>query len=153
MSKIYLIIFVVFIGIFGALTLKVLMSSPQKNTMNNNAPAQVMDDNNEEVRATFKVVTNGTVRDFGNSMYHNLSPEVYIASENPDEVIVKGEKTWDDFFKTLPFTLTKECLTTGTGQTFCTNSTKRLKFVINDKEDPDALDRIIKDGDSLVVEY
>ena len=104
--------------------------------------------------ASFAIFTNGTFRIFTASMYHNLSPDVFIESSNPNIVHVKKAGiTWDDFFKTLPFKLTEECLTTGTGQTFCTNSNQTLKFYINGELDSNVLDRIINAGDQLLVSY
>lgn len=104
--------------------------------------------------ASFAIFTNGTFRTFTNPMYHNLSPSVYIESSNPNIIHVKKENiTWNDFFKTLPFKLTKECLTTGTRQTFCANDSKKLKFYINGTYDSEALEKIIKHGDQLLVSY
>lgn len=108
----------------------------------------------EEVKAAFAIFTNGTLRVFTAPMYYNLSSGVYIEAANPNKVNVKkSDITWDDFFKTLPLKLTKNCLTTGTGQTFCTNDAQSLKFYINSQVDADALDRKIKAGDQLLVSY
>jgi len=49
--------------------------------------------------------------------------------------------------------LSSQCLTTGTGQTFCSNGTQTLKFYINGEFDSDALDREINEGDRLLVSY
>ncbi len=104
--------------------------------------------------ASFAIFTNGTFRIFTAAMYHNLSEAVYIQSDNPNIVHVKkANTTWDDFFKTLPFKLTKECLTTGTGQTFCTNEQATLKFYLNGQRDSDALQRVINPGDQLLISY
>lgn len=107
-----------------------------------------------EFNASFEIITNGTKRVFTQAMYHNQSPYVYIDSSDPNSVRVKKSgTTWDDFFKTLPFSLTKECLITGTKQTFCSSETKRLRFFINEIESPDVLDTAIGAGDHLQVEY
>jgi len=108
----------------------------------------------EEVTASFEIQTLGTKRIFTSSMYHNQSDNVYISADNPNQVHVKKTGvTWADFFATLPMKLTHDCLTTGTGQTFCTNASYELKFFINDKEEPNALDQVIKDEDRLFVSY
>src|SRR3989344_6603315 len=105
-------------------------------------------------QASFAIFTNGTFRVFTNSMYHNLSDDVFIQSINPSIIQIKKEGiTWDDFFKTLPFKLDPDCLTTGTGQTFCTGQAGRLKFYINGLEDEYALDKIINQGDKLLVSF
>lgn len=104
--------------------------------------------------AGFAIFTNGTFRVFTAAMYHNLSSDVYIQANNPNIVYVKkNDITWNDFFKTLPLKLTKDCLVTGTKQTFCTDSNGRLRFYINGKEDINALDKYIKNKDQLLVTY
>ena len=109
---------------------------------------------NIDISAEFKIVTNGTTRIFTDSKYHNLSKDVYITSQNPNTInITKEGITWSDFFKTLPMSLDKNCLITGTKQTFCTNENKKLFFYINNIETPDALDKVINNNDNLLVEY
>lgn len=105
-------------------------------------------------KASFAVFTNGTFRIFTASMYHNLSSDAYIESSNPNIVHIKKENiTWDDFFKTLPLNLSRDCLTTGTGETFCTGERGALKFYINGKFDDNALSQEIDDGDQLLVTF
>lgn len=107
-----------------------------------------------EKAATFAIFTNQTVRIFTDPKYHNQSEDVFIQAENPQTVHVKKQgTTWGDFFNTLPMKLEKECLTTGTGQVFCTGSSGALSFYINGKKDADALDREINDGDKLLVSF
>ena len=107
-----------------------------------------------DIKASFKIVTNGTTRIFTDSKYHNKSKDVYIQLPDPGIVYVKKKGiTWDDFFKTLPMKLTKDCLTTGTGQTFCTGESGTLRFFLNAIEDKDLLDREIKDGDKILIEF
>jgi hypothetical protein len=104
--------------------------------------------------ATFEIYTNGTKRVFSDSRYHNLSEEVFLTAEDPSVVNVNNPGiTWNDFFATLPMELTKDCLVTGTKQTFCSNDQSQLRFYINDEQDPDALDKEIMAGDYLRVEY
>jgi len=104
--------------------------------------------------ASFEIYTNGTKRIFTAAMYHNQSPDVFIQSQNPSIVYVtKTGITWAAFFETLPFSLTKQCLITGTKQTFCTSETKKLRFFLNNIETPDALEVKIQPGDELRVTY
>jgi hypothetical protein len=105
--------------------------------------------------ANFEIEADGIKRNFSREMYMNLSKDVYIESpESSNFVHIKKEGvTWNDFFKTLPMSLTKDCLITGTKQEFCTSETKKLKFFINDLQSPDALDQIIKPDDRLRVVY
>jgi hypothetical protein len=109
---------------------------------------------NIEVTATFKIITNGTTRIFSDPRYHNLSKDVYITLQNPNTIVVKKtDIKWSDFFKTLPMSLDKNCLVTGTKQTFCTNENGKLYFYINNIENPNALDNPIRNNDFLLVEY
>lgn len=104
--------------------------------------------------ASFAIFTNGTFRVFTASMYHNLSQDVYIEANNPNIVQVKmSGTTWDDFFSTLPFKLTPECLTTGTKETFCTGKSGTLQFYLNGEIDNNALNQEINEGDKLLVTF
>ncbi len=108
----------------------------------------------KEIKAAFMIFTNGTKRDFSALMYHNLSPDVYISAQNPNIITATKERiTWQEFFDTLPFELKKECLTTGTKQTFCTGKSGVLKFYLNGGRDDDLLVRTINDGDKALVTF
>jgi len=107
-----------------------------------------------EFTAQFKITTNGTERIFTDQKYHNLSADVFIESEKPDVIQVKRlGVTWKEFFATLPMSLTQDCLTTGTGQTFCTNESSELKFWLNGGEAAEVLEQNIQPNDFLLVEY
>ncbi len=107
-----------------------------------------------DVKASFTIITGNITRSFKAEKYHNLSPDVYI--QNPDPTIVyviKPGVKWDDFFKTLPMKLTRDCLTTGDGETYCNGKDGSLKFYLNDVENPDLLDKEIKDGDKALIKF
>ncbi|MBP9819281.1 hypothetical protein KBC79_00935 [Candidatus Woesebacteria bacterium] len=107
-----------------------------------------------ETTAQFEIYTRGTKRIFTQSMYHRQSPDVYIEKLDPSTIhVLKKDITWNEFFKTLPFSLSKECLVTGTKQTFCSNDNEKLRFYINESETPNALDLPIKHNDFLKVIY
>lgn len=154
MKKIWLIIpLVVAIAIAASLLTRVPGTNPKSEITTTSevlSPTpQIVD-----ITAGFEIYTLGTKRIFTSSKYHNLSTDVYISASDPSQVHVKKAGiTWADFFKTLPMKLTKDCLTTGTGQTFCTNNSQKLKFFINNSEDPGALDKEIKEADKLKVVY
>lgn len=106
-----------------------------------------------DIRAKFTITTDKIIRNFSNPKYHNQSTDVFIQVDNPTVVYVKKSGiTWSDFFKTLPMSLTKDCLTTGDGEKLC-NDKGVLKFYLNDLEDPDVLDKDIKHEDALKVTY
>jgi len=107
-----------------------------------------------DYKASFAIFTNSTFRIFTATMYHNLSKDVFIQSDNPNIVHVKKAGIiWNDFFKTLPMELTKDCLTTGTSQTFCTGSNGTLKFYINGQKADDLLDLKINSGDRALISF
>lgn len=115
---------------------------------------KTMQDEVVNKQASFAIFTNGTFRVFTASMYHNLSKDVFIQADNPNIVYVKkAELTWNDFFSTLPFKLTSDCLTTGTKETFCTGDRGTLKFYLNGKRNGNVLDHEIQNGDKLLVTF
>ena len=130
-------------------------SKPKAEPLESPTPTpQVAEKVEVDTRASFTIFTNGTLRIFTDPRYHDLSSDVYIESPNSNIVNVKKARiTWDDFFKTLPMKLTSDCLTTGTGQVFCTNETRTLKFYLNEQLDAAALSRVINPGDKLLVSY
>jgi len=148
MRKIIAIIIVIVISGFGYLFFsKKSTPSPQQNKVEKQ-PERVSYD------ASFAIFTNGIFRDFSASMYHNLSPHAYIQSGEPNKVQVRKKGvTWNDFFKTLPFKLTKECLTTGLGETFCTGQGGSLKFYLNGERNDNVLDEVIHSGDSILISF
>ena len=104
--------------------------------------------------ARFEIYTNGTKRIFTDPRYHNKSADVYLEGSDSSLIhVTKTSVTWADFFATLPMSLKKDCLVTGTKQTFCTNETSVLKFFINGVETPDASEKEIQPNDELRVEY
>lgn len=122
-------------------------SKPIAST-NTSAPKDI------NITASFAIFTHGTFRIFTASMYHNLSEDAYIEAVNPNIIYVKKAAiTWNNFFTTLPFKLTSECLTTGTKETFCTGNGGALKFYINGEQNNGALSEEIKEGDKLLVTF
>lgn len=106
------------------------------------------------ITARFEIITNGVNRDFSKSMYHNLSPVAYIDGSSTNEVVVEGNGvTWQEFFDTLPFKIDKTCLTTGTGEKYCTGNEGVLEFFLNGEKSHDALDKVISQGDKLGVRF
>lgn len=116
-------------------------------------PAPIIDEK-VEISASFIIMTDKITRSFKAEKYHNQSPDVYI--EASDSTIVNVKKkgiTWDDFFKTLPMKLTKDCLITGDGGTLCDRKDGSLKFYLNDVEDKNLLDREIKEADRALIKF
>lgn len=125
---------------------------PKPGSMQTSLPTSSQSQVNYQ--ASFAIFTNGVFRVFTAPMYHNLSPEVYIEAKNPNIIQVKKAGiTWNDFFKTLPMALSRECLTTGTKEQFCNSSTQTLKFYINGQKVADFLNRQINAGDKALISF
>ncbi|RJR15066.1 hypothetical protein C4579_03295 [Candidatus Microgenomates bacterium] len=104
--------------------------------------------------AQFLIFTNGQLRDFSASMYLNQSSAVYLEGDNATMINVNQSGiTWDDFFKTLPFLVSADCLVTGTGQQFCSNQQSSLKFYLNGQPVSDLLTREMQPNDELLISY
>ncbi len=139
--------------------------NPQNQTTEDTNKVQPVASNNKSLttptqiplpfNAFFAIYTNNTFRIFDNERYHNLNKNVYIQSaQNPNRITVTTPNvTWGDFFNSLPMQVSKDCLTTGTGQNFCTSANASLRFFINEQEDSDALSKIINSGDRLLITY
>lgn len=130
-------------------------SQPQITTVQNaSTPLPTPLDEKVDIKASFTIITGKITRSFKAEKYHNLSSDVYIESSDPTIIYVKKSGiTWDDFFKTLPMKLTKDCLTTGDGEIYCNGKEGTLKFFLNNREDENLLDREIKNGDRILIEY
>jgi len=140
----------------GAITALIYFKSIQIQNPAVTIQSETVNDTLENVNysASFAIYTNGTFRIFTDSMYHDLNPDVYIESSNPNLIRIKqSNTTWKDFFSTLPFEINQNCLVTGTKQTFCTNNNFVLQFYINGELTSDALNQIINPGDKLLVTY
>jgi len=154
----------IFIGIVIALLLVAgyfIFSNSKKNT-NSTIDETSLEQSNKSSsvpqavskQASFVIFTNGTFRVFSAAMYHNLSDDIYIESNAPNIVKVKKAGiTWNDFFSTLPFGLTHDCLTTGTKETFCTGGKGELKFYLNGERKESVLDQEIQNNDKLLVTF
>jgi len=147
-------VIVVIIGLIGAFVFFAI--SPKMREIDSTpVPTEIPQEAEfKSFTASFEIYTNGTKRIFTDSMYHNLSEDTYISATNSEVVNVnKKGVTWGDFFATLPFSLSKDCLVTGTGQTFCSNESYSLKFYLDDIERPNALSEEIISNSHLSIEY
>ncbi len=120
------------------------------------SPSPTISSKFQRYQASFTIYTNGTKRIFTDPKYHNTSEQVYITAEDPSRLTVTQSQTsWKDFFNSLPSPMKVEnnCLTTGTGQVFCSNTSSSLKFFLNGKRDNNVLDKMIQPYDHLVISY
>ncbi len=89
------------------------------------------------VHADFALVIRGKQFDFGQKQFistaeKELSPNVHIHDPRHAVIHVHREQTtWDEFFRSLGFELTDTCIKLPAGESYCTNPTEKLKFVVN----------------------
>ncbi len=146
--KAILIIIAAFVAIISAI---IYLNKPQITPQ---APTPTpFSEEKVNIKATFTIITGNITRSFKAEKYHNLSPDVYIEASDPNIVhVTKTGITWNDFFKTLPMKLSKDCLVTGDGENLCSDKGS-LKFYLNDVEDKDLLDKEIRDDDKALIIY
>ncbi len=148
MKRLSLLIFILLLIVVAFLLIN------QRQTKKSQEVTEKTEVNIVDYRASFAIFTNGTFRVFTASMYHNLSADVFIQADNPNVVHVKKNGIiWNDFFKTLPFKLTDTCLTTGTGETFCSGENGQLKFYLNGVKTDSLLGKIIQNGDRALITF
>lgn len=121
-----------------------------------NIPTQTAEEKTH-IHAAFIIFTNGTKRIFTDSKYHERIPEAHLHVSSPSVIhIHAGGITWQEFFDSLPspMKVTAECLTTGTGQRFCTKGESDLKFYLNgQRAQQSILNQEIRDNDMLLISY
>lgn len=157
MKKTYGLITIAFLIAIVLLLIKVSninQTQPAKNSVSPTPTPILIAQKTVDYKARFAIYTNGLKRTFTASMYHNLSKDVYIEASDPTIVHVKKDGIrWMDFFLTLPFKLDKDCLTTGTNETFCATKNATLKFYLNGVRNDSLLFTPIKNGDIALISY
>lgn len=152
----FLIIGVVVVAVIlgGFLLLQSQSRQTRESLQHISSPTPALQNENVDIKASFTIVTHGLKRNFTASMYHNRSADVFIEASDPSIVHVKKRGIiWNDFFETLPMKLTKQCLTTGTKEIFCTGKNGNLRFYLNGVEERNLLAREIKEGDKVLIEF
>lgn len=104
--------------------------------------------------AGFAVFIHNSFQNFSDPGFYNRSEELFIQAPNPNIISVKKNgKKWGDFFRTLPITITKNCLTMRAGQNYCTGQGGELKFYVNGVKTEDIEEKLILPGDTLLITY
>ncbi len=87
--------------------------------------------------ADFALYIRGERYDFGQERFvsdeeDELSGNIHLHGERSSVVHVHREgTTWREFFDSIGFELTDQCLTTPEGEQFCDSEAERLSFVLN----------------------
>lgn len=148
------ILAVVLITLTGAFFIFNNKPQPKEASVQKSTSLPTIVDEKVDIKASFIIITGTITRSFKAEKYHNQSSEVYIQSDDPKVIHVKKAGiTYDDFFKTLPMKLSKDCLVTGDGENLCSESSGTLKFFLNDIETPYLLEKEIKEGDKALIKF
>lgn len=86
--------------------------------------------------ADFALYINGERYDFNQERFFSTTDEELSENVHLHEPFLvvhvhREGTTWREFFHSLGFELTDECLTTPEGDQYCTSETERLSFIIN----------------------
>lgn len=110
------------------------------------------------VHSDFLVVLDGEQVDLSGDRYMSaanqiLHPDMHL-HDNNDEVIHRHAEniSLGDFFGSLGFELTNECITTPNGEEFCSNSKKQLALFVNG-ERVDALASYVNQEEDQILLY
>ena len=111
------------------------------------------------LHANFKVFIDGKEVDFAKPEFmteskQDHSKKVHLHDLRGDVVHVHySGVTWSDFFDSLGFRLTKDCLDLGKEGKYCNTDQKKLRFFINDKEIENLASVEIQDLDRVLIHY
>ena len=86
--------------------------------------------------ADFALYINGKRYDFNQERFFSTTDEELSENVHLHEPFLvvhvhREGTTWREFFHSLGFELTDQCLTTPEGDTYCTSETERLSFIVN----------------------
>ncbi len=109
------------------------------------------------IHATFRVYINDEPLNFGLPTYNERSPFVHLHIDNP----IGGQEIHKhatnirlgDFFHTLGMEFNNNCFTLDTNESYCTNETHTLKFVVNGEPGKDYQNTDIMDRDKYLISY
>lgn len=116
-------------------------------------------DNADEVHvhSDFVLFLNGEKVDLSDDKYQSQASQILHTHihlhDNNDEVIHRHDHdiTLGDFFNSLDFTLTNECITDDTDTEFCTNETDELMVFVNDKRILDPANYVNQEEDQILI--
>lgn len=106
-----------------------------------------------EDRASLSIYINNIQVPTSSREFLNRSIDVYLTQEISIIHIANPEVSWDDFFKTLPVTVSKNCFVTQSSVSYCSGDNGVLKFYLNGEKKDNLLSLKIKDGDRSLVTF
>jgi len=111
------------------------------------------------VHSDFIVSLDGTTYDFTDDQYQSkpnrtLHAHIHL-HDNNDKVIHRHDHdiTIADFFNSLGFTLTDECVITDTGLEYCSNGEKKLQLYVNNQQISPFTSYVNQEEDRILLFY
>ena len=111
------------------------------------------------VHSDFLVYLNGTEYDLTDDKYQSEGTQVLHAHihlhDNNDEVIHRHEQgvTLADFFNSLGFVFTNDCIKDNTGKEFCSDQENELLVFVNDKRLVKPASYVNQEEDQILIYY
>ncbi|MBI4009728.1 MAG: MoaD/ThiS family protein [Candidatus Aenigmarchaeota archaeon] len=108
------------------------------------------------IHQDFKVYVSGNAIDFSLGKYQkpHLNAHVHLEGGDGDLIHVHATGVTMEFFlKSLGIKFEKDCLTMDTGDKYCNEGDKALKFYVNSKPSSEWEKYVLKDGDKILVSY
>ncbi len=119
------------------------------------------------MHADFKIYVNGNVIDFSDKAHmERMKTDLPVSSFiHVDSGSSSHEKTGDVlhmhatgvplwiFFESVGMKFEKDCFTVDTGERYCNNGEKSLKFYVNGKENNEFRGYVFNDNDKILISY
>lgn len=108
------------------------------------------------IHQDFKVYINGNVIDFSQGKYQkpHLNAKVHLEGGNGDLIHKHATGVTMGFFlKSVSISFDKNCLTIDTGENYCNDGDRTLKFYVNGKPNSEWENYDLQDGDKILVSY
>jgi len=159
MKNTELIAFVVGILVGGFVTTFVIQSTQPQHHMDSDKHPIGYADSAEEVHvhSDFVLYFDGGQIDLSDDKYQSESDQILHAHihlhDNNDDVIHRHahDVTLSDFFGSLGFNLTNDCLTDDTGVAFCTTDTEELMVFVNDERINEPATYVNQEEDRILI--
>ena len=116
-------------------------------------------DEKVHVHSDWVLHIDGITYDLSDDKYQSSNTQVLHEHihlhDNNDDVIHRHDHgvTLATFFNSLGFTLTNKCVTTDTGEEFCSDDTGELMVFVNDERLDDFKDYVNQEEDKILVYY
>jgi len=139
---------------FGSSTFAIVAFLPVPDNTTPQIPAGVGSIGSTHEHADFKVYINGNTIDFSQQKYQVASPYIHVEDGNGNLIHVHATgETIGFFFDTLGMKFNSTCFVLDTGEEFCNQDDRTLKFYVNDFTNNDFEKYLLKDLDQILISY